>query len=109
MVRCITFGLLAVSILVGTIKVGLFASHQPIFVSTTLVIAAWLAFFRFCDQGKFADHLTRGDQEATQIDWPNRTQVAHAAIVGVSLLAVFVIALSCIGSLVSYWIDLPSR
>ncbi|MDC0936872.1 preprotein translocase subunit SecE [Pirellulales bacterium] len=105
MVRCITFGLLAVFVVLGTIKVGLGSRDEPDLIPIALTLIGWLAMFRLCDQGKFADHLTGVDEEAPLITWPNRLQVVHAAKVGVSLMVILAVALYFLDSLVSFSLD----
>lgn len=106
MIRCVTFGLLSLLVLLGSFQIGLFSGDQPYGISAALILVAMLAIIHLCDQSEFSDHLTAVDQETSQITWPNRIQLVHAVKVGVSFLAILAIGLSCLDSLVSFCLEL---
>ena len=102
MVRFVTFGLLSAFVALNAIKFGLLTSDNwgfhifgdwiLVFV-TALILGGSTAVFRLCEQGKFADYLTEIDEETSQIDWPNRPKIVHAASVVVSVIAILAIGL----------------
>ncbi|MDC0936731.1 preprotein translocase subunit SecE [Pirellulales bacterium] len=101
MVRCITFGLLSLFAGLGAINFAPNVASLPNWIPAMLILTGWYAAFRMCDQGGVADHLTGVDQETQQITWPNRSQMVHAATIGLSLMALLSIGLFCIDSLVA--------
>ena len=96
MVRCITYGLLALFVGLGPTKFAPDSSDLPNWIPAVLILAVWFTAFQLCDQGRFADYLAGVDQENSQIIWPNRSQMTHAAALGLSIMALLAGGLYCV-------------
>lgn len=92
--RQITFGVLAISVLLGAWRLGVFlvdyGQSVQLLVPTALAIAGVWICYRVVNLPRFADFLIAVEAEVNKVSWPSRGELFRSTVV--VLITIFALA-----------------